>query len=46
MVSIVTAQKEVLLNPQGTEVWSGQTVQVTTSNEECYQIESYLAVES
>lgn len=28
MISIVTARREVLLDPQGTNVWSGQNVQV------------------
>ena len=28
MVSIVTARKEVLLDPQGTNIWSGQQIQV------------------
>ncbi|KAI0316557.1 oligopeptide transporter [Amylostereum chailletii] len=32
MVSIVTAQREVLLDPIGTNVWSGQTVQSLNSN--------------
>ncbi|KAF8635447.1 hypothetical protein AX15_000427 [Amanita polypyramis BW_CC] len=32
MVSIVTAQREVLLEPEGTNVWSGQYVQALNSN--------------
>jgi hypothetical protein len=31
MISIVTERREVLLDPQGTNVWSGQTVQVYSS---------------
>jgi hypothetical protein len=29
MVSIVTSKRDVLLDPQGTNAWSGQTVQVS-----------------
>jgi hypothetical protein len=32
MVSVVTAQREILLDPIGTNVWSGQTVQSLNSN--------------
>lgn len=32
MISIVTERREVLLDPQGTNVWSGQTVQSLNSN--------------
>ena len=32
MVSIVTAQRDLLLDPIGTNVWSGQTVQSLNSN--------------
>ncbi|KAF9269597.1 oligopeptide transporter [Marasmius fiardii PR-910] len=32
MISVVTAQREILLNPQGTNIWSGQTVQSLNSD--------------
>ncbi|KAF9269595.1 oligopeptide transporter [Marasmius fiardii PR-910] len=32
MISIVDAQREILLDPQGTNVWSGQTMQSYNSN--------------
>ena len=31
MISVVTAQREVLLDPQGTNVWSGQVTQSLNS---------------
>ena len=33
MVSIVTSKRDVLLDPQGTNIWSGQTVQVSAQTE-------------
>ncbi|KAI0028877.1 OPT oligopeptide transporter protein-domain-containing protein, partial [Vararia minispora EC-137] len=32
MASVVTAQRSILLNPSGTNIWSGQTVQALNSN--------------
>lgn len=31
MISVVTAQRDVLLDPQGTNVWSGQVTQSLNS---------------
>jgi hypothetical protein len=32
MISVVTSQREILLNPLGTNVWSGQMVQIQNSS--------------
>lgn len=42
MITVVENQREILLDPQGTSVWSGQTVQSLNSSAVTWSLAKYL----